>query len=137
MLRTGIAILLIGIIFFTGCGDRGGISETTMKNGKKVYQTYCQSCHMEDGAGVPRMNGPLTGSQYVAGDKEKLISIVLHGSAAFANEPERKYQNTMPSLANLTNQEIADVLTYVRNSFNNKGSAIAPADVKPVRAKKN
>ena len=136
MQRTGIVLSLIGIIFFTGCGG-GGISEATMESGKKVYHTYCQSCHMEDGAGVPGMNGPLIGSQYIAGDKEKLISIVLHGSAAFANEPERKYQNTMPSLANLTDQEIADVLTFVRNSFNNKGTAIAPEDVKPVREKKN
>lgn len=137
MQRTGVVISLIGIIFFTGCGSGGGISEAKMENGKKVYQTYCQSCHMDDGAGVPRMNAPLIGSQYAAGDKEKLISSVLLGSAAFANDPGRKYQNKMPSLANLTDQEIADVLTYIRNSFNNKGSAIAPEDVKPVREKKN
>jgi mono/diheme cytochrome c family protein len=137
MQRTGIVISLIGIIFFTGCGGGGGISEATMESGKKVYQTYCQSCHMEDGAGVPGMNSPLIGSKYATGDNEKLISIVLHGSAAFANDPGRTYRNVMPSLANLTDQEIADVLTYIRNSFNNKGSAIAPEDVKLVREKKN
>lgn len=135
MQRSGIAVSLIGIIFFTGC--KSGISEARMENGKKVYQTYCQSCHMENGAGVPRMNGPLIGSKYVAGGKEKLISIVLHGSAALANDPERKYQNTMPSMSNLTDQEIADVLTYIRNSFNNKGLEITPEEVKPVREKKN
>jgi mono/diheme cytochrome c family protein len=134
MQRTGIVISLIGIIFFTGCGG-GGISEATMESGKKVYQAYCQSCHMEDGAGVPRMNAPLIGSQYVAGDKEKLINSVLHGSEAFANDPGRKYQNKMPSLANLTDQEIADVLTYIRNSFNNEESAIEPEEVQLARKK--
>ena len=135
MQRVSMVISLIGIIFFTGCGSR--ISEARMESGKKVYQTYCQSCHMETGAGVPRMNGPLIGSKYVAGDKEKLISIVLYGSAALANDQGRKYQNTMPSLASLADQDIADVLTYIRNSFNNKGSAIAPEDIKLVREKKN
>lgn len=135
MQRTGIVISLIGVVLFTGC--EGGIPEATMESGKKAYQAYCQSCHMDDGAGVPGMNAPLTGSKYVAGEKEKLISIILHGSAAFANDPGRTYQNTMPSLANLTDREIADALTYIRNSFNNKGSAIAPEDVKPVREKKN
>lgn len=135
MQRTGVVISFIGIIFFTGCGSGGGISEATMESGKKVYQTYCQSCHMDDGAGVPRMNAPLTGSQYVAGDKEKLISSVLLGSAVFANDPGRKYQNKMPSLANLTDQEIADVLIYVRNSFNNKGSEITPEEVQLARKK--
>ena len=135
MQKTGIIILLTGIIFFTGCG--GGISEARMESGKKVYLTYCQSCHMEDGAGVPRMNAPLKGSNYVAGDKEKLISIVLQGSKAFVNDPERKYQNKMPSLANLADQDIADVLTYIRNNFNNKGSAVVPDEVKLLREKRS
>ncbi len=135
MQRTGIVISFIAIIFFTGCG--GGISEAKMGSGKKAYEAYCQSCHMHDGTGVPGMNAPLVGSKYVVGDKEKLISIVLVGSAAFANDPARKYQNKMPSQANLTDLQIADALTYIRNSFNNKGSAIAPEDVKPVRGKKS
>ncbi len=135
MQKNGTVTLLMGIIFLTGCG--GGIPEARMESGKKIYATYCQSCHMDDGAGVPGMNAPLKGSKYVAGDKEKLISIVLHGSKAFVNDPERKYQNKMPSLASLADQQIADVLTYIRNSFNNKGAAIAPGEVKPVREKKS
>src|SRR6266516_4375159 len=135
MQGSGIIISFILIIFFTGCG--GGISETKMESGKKLYQKYCQSCHMEDGGGVPGMNAQLIGSKYLSGDKEKLISITLHGSTAFENEPGRKkYQNKMQSFANLSDQEIADALTYIRNSFNNKGSAIAPEDVKPIRGKK-
>jgi len=132
MQSAGIIISLIITIFFTGCG--GGISEAKMESGKKVYQKYCQTCHMEDGGGVPGMNAPLIGSKYVSGDKEKLISIALHGSTAFENEPGRKiYQNKMPSFVNLSDQEIADALTYIRNSFNNKGSVVAAEDVKPVR----
>jgi mono/diheme cytochrome c family protein len=134
MKKSCIGLALIVSIFFSSCG--GGISEEKMASGKKVYQTYCQACHMDEGGGVPRMNAALKGSPYVAGDKEKLISIVLHGSQAFGNDPSRHYQNTMPPQATLTDEQIADVLTYVRNSFSNKGSAIEPADVKTVREKK-
>ena len=135
MQKIGIVISLMGIIFFTGCSS--GISKAKMENGKKVYQTFCQSCHMDDGGGVPGMNAPLKGSKYITGEKEKLISIVLLGSVIFANDPVRTYQNKMPSLASLTDQQIADVLTYIRNSFTNKGSVISPEDIKPVREKKN
>jgi mono/diheme cytochrome c family protein len=133
MQRSCIIWSLIAGIFFVGC--EGGISEEKMASGKKVYKAYCQACHMDEGGGVPRMNAPLRGSQYVAGNKEKLIYIVLHGSEAFANDPKRHYQNTMPPQATLTDNQIADVLTYVRNSFENKGSAIEAGDVKLVREK--
>ena len=135
MHRSCIAAAFIGIIFLTGCG--GGISEAKMESGKKAYLSYCQSCHMEDGGGVPGMNASLIGSKYITGDKEKLIGIVLHGSAVLANDAERKYQNKMPALANLTDQEIADVLTYTRNNFTNKGPAVEPEEVKLIREKKN
>ena len=131
----GTVILMMGIIFFTGCREE--ISEAKMQSGKKAYQVYCQSCHMDNGGGVPHMNASLIGSKIIAGDKEQLIRIVLHGSGAFANDAARKYQNKMPSLANLNDQEIADVLTYIRNSFGNNGPAITPPDVKLVREKKN
>ncbi|MFI5132174.1 MAG: c-type cytochrome [Chitinophagales bacterium] len=126
-----VIIALIGIILFPGCS--GGIATETMESGQKVYQTYCQSCHMESGGGVPNMNASLIGSKYIAGDKNKLISIVLHGSAEFANEHERRYQNLMPPLPNLSDKEIADVLTFTRNSFTNKASAVGPEEVKHVR----
>ena len=92
---------------------------------------------MESGGGVPNMNASLIGSKYIAGDKDKLISIVLHGSAEFANDKERRYQNLMPPLPNLSDKEMADVLTYTRNSFTNKASAVGPEDVKQVRELKN
>jgi len=133
MQRTAIVVLLIGMFFFMCCGDGEGGLKAKMESGSKVYLTYCQSCHMDDGAGVPGMNAPLKGSLNVAGDKEKLVRIVLLGSAFFANDPERHYQNTMPPQSILSNEQIADVLTYIRNSFTNKGSLVTPDDVTSLR----
>jgi mono/diheme cytochrome c family protein len=122
-------------VFITAC--QGGISKAKLESGQKVYTTYCAGCHMENGSGVPSMNAPLAGSAYVAGDKEKLIRIVLKGSAAFAGDPERTYKNPMASMAHLSDNEIADVLTYIRNNFSNTGSAVTPDEVKTVRKKTN
>lgn len=136
-MRIQVVMMLLAASFIMArCGEEG-ISSEKMVAGKKVYDTYCLGCHMTDGTGVPDMNAPLAGSAYVAGDKEKLITIVLQGSAAFANDPERPYKNLMGSMSNLSNQEIADVLTYVRNSFGNKAPVIAVEDVQSVREKKN
>jgi mono/diheme cytochrome c family protein len=102
--------------------------------GEAVYKQSCIACHMADGGGAPPMNPPLTGTSFVKGDKAVLAGIVLKG---MSNEPVdgEKYHNVMPALDMLSDQQIADVLTYVRNSFGNKESAITADEVKLVREK--
>ncbi|MEO5564630.1 MAG: cytochrome c [Chitinophagaceae bacterium] len=137
MKKAGIILSVIAVIVFAaGCGE-GGISPARLESGKKVYAQFCQSCHMENGSGASGMNPALVGSRYAAGDSKKLIEIVLKGSPAFEGDPSREYKNVMPSMAQLDDGQIADVLTYVRNSFGNKASAVAPEDVKGMREKKN
>ena len=105
-----------------------------MARGKKVYESYCLACHMADGGGVPRMNPPLTKTVYVLGDKKRLIGIVLNGMDEPLEIDGETYSNVMAPHNFLKDQEIADVLTYVRNSFGNKASAITAEEVKTVRA---
>lgn len=106
-----------------------------MARGKKLYTTYCLTCHQADGGGVPGLNPPLEKTSYVLGKKTALIQIVLKGMDQKADIDGESYSNTMPPHKFLTNQQIADVLTFVRNSFNNKAAAITAADVKYVRSK--
>lgn len=110
-------------------------SAAAIKRGQQVYQITCIACHQKDGKGVPRLNPPLAKSSYVVGEKTKLINIVLKG----LNDPieinGEEYNNAMPAQAQLSDQQIADVLTYVRNSFGNKASAVTATQVKAERAK--
>ena len=106
------------------------------QRGKKVYEMYCLPCHMEDGGGVPRMNPPLVKTSYVLGDKKALINIVLKGMDEPIEIDGETYTNVMAPHDFLKDQEIADVLTYVRNSFGNKASLVTVAEVKAVRAAK-
>jgi len=107
-------------------------SKTT---GEKIFKKYCISCHMADGSGVPHMNPPLIQTKYVLGEKEDLIKIILNGIGNVEINGET-YTNKMPPLKKiLKDQQIADVLTYVRNSFGNKAPAVTVTEVKAVRSK--
>lgn len=103
--------------------------------GEKVFKKYCVSCHQADGGGVPRLTPPLINTSYVLGDKETLIKIILNGLKNVDIDGET-YTNPMPPLGTvLKDQQIADVLTFVRNSFGNKGSAVTVTEVKAVRSR--
>lgn len=103
--------------------------------GEKVYKKFCISCHQADGGGVPHLTPPLINTSYILGDKQALINILLNGLKN-VDIDEETYANPMPPLGSiLKDQQIADVLTYVRNSFGNKASAVTIAEVKEARSK--
>jgi mono/diheme cytochrome c family protein len=106
----------------------------SMKRGAVVYKNVCITCHQADGGGLPPINPPLIKTTYVLGDKARLSHIVLAGLAERIEIDGEEYKQPMPAQAHLTDQQIADVLTYVRNSFGNKASVVQVAEVKAVRA---
>jgi mono/diheme cytochrome c family protein len=114
----------------------GSSLKSSISRGQNVYTTYCLTCHQVDGSGVPNLNPPLIQTKWTLGSKTVLIEQVLKGSNGKVEIDGETFHNTMPPLATLTDQQIADVLTYVRNNFGNKASAVSVAEVKAVRAKK-
>lgn len=100
--------------------------------GSKVYARNCQTCHMADGAGVQNLNAPLIKTNDVLGSKTKLIHTLLKGMKGVSINGEN-YSNVMPPHDFLSDKEIADVLSYVRNSFGNKASVVTTAEVAAVR----
>jgi len=138
-MKLKVAILGVGLILFnnlllTQASAQGKPKQ--MLNGKKVYDMYCAACHQADGNGVPRLNPPLAGTVYVTGSKTRLIDIVLKGLTDPLEINGEEYNNQMAAHSFLTDQQIADVLTYIRNSFGNKAGVVLPAEVKKQRAKK-
>lgn len=132
------SLLLVAIYFFAQTkpttGAQGGVDKGSIERGKKIYTDYCLACHQADGSGVPGLNPPLIKTKWVLGDKKQLITILLKGM----NEPieidGEEYSNVMASHAFLKDQDIADVLNYVRTNFGNKASGVTAAEVKTVRA---
>lgn len=109
--------------------------QASITRGKQVYADQCLTCHQADGGGVQNMNPPLIKTKWVLGDKAQLIQIVLKGMTGDIEIDGNEYHNVMPGHEFLTDQQIADVLTYIRNSFGNKAKAVTMAEVKAVRAK--
>ena len=110
-----------------------GMSAAALAPGKAIYRQYCLSCHQADGGGVDGMNPPLNKTSWVLGDKTRLTNVLLNGLQGVDIDGE-PYNNVMASHDFLTDQQIADVLTFVRNSFGNKASAVKALEVKAVRA---
>jgi mono/diheme cytochrome c family protein len=127
---------IIFIFLFGAFGTTYSIAQKATKQsiekGKIVFEQYCLACHQADGSGVPHLNPPLIKTSFVLGDKKKLIGIILNGLSDVEVEGE-SYSNPMPGFSFLTDDEVANVLTYVRNSFTNKASAVTPVEVKTVR----
>ena len=103
--------------------------------GAIVYAQNCATCHQDDGAGVQDLNAPLIKTDYISGNKTRLINVLVKGLSGVKVNGET-YSNVMPSQNFLSDKQMADVLTYVRNSFGNKASAVMQAEVAAVRKSK-
>lgn len=112
----------------------GDSFEMHMARGKATFQGTCSTCHMAEGQGLAGVFPPLAKSDYLMADKERSIHTVLAGLSGEITVNGQKYNNVMPGWAYLTDREIANVLTFVRNSFGNKGDAVTAAEVAKVRA---
>lgn len=110
--------------------------KATMERGKQVYIQYCVACHQLDGGGVPGLNPPLEKTTFVLGNKSKLVKIIIKGMNTHEEIEGETYTNVMPPFDYLKDQQVSDVITYIRNSFGNKATAITPAEVKAARIKK-
>ena len=128
-----VIVLFIVLSSFLTASQPG--NKTDMQRGLVVYNNTCISCHQADGQGVQRMNPTLVKTKWILGDKKALCRIVLFGlKGGEIIIDGDDFHNPMPGLATLLKDEqIADVLTYVRNSFGNKASAVTAADVKQAR----
>lgn len=102
--------------------------------GKVIYMQFCLACHMENGEGVPGMYPPLVQTEYVLGDKARLIKTVLHGMEGPIEVKGEPYNNVMAKLDYLQDQQIADVLSYVRTNFGNQAVEVTSSDVRAVRS---
>lgn len=100
--------------------------------GKAIYASTCQACHQADGKGIPNAFPPLAGSDYFASDPTKVIRVVTHGLQGEVTVNGKKFNGIMPKQS-LSDNQISSVVTYVLNSFGNKGGEVNPSDVEKAR----
>lgn len=100
--------------------------------GRRLFTSICAACHQPTGRGLPNMFPPLASSDYLNADMNRAIQTVLFGRHGEVVVNGLKYNNNMPKFP-LTDDDIANVLTYVYNSFGNSGLEVKPAEVKALR----
>jgi mono/diheme cytochrome c family protein len=107
----------------------------SIKRGEEVYTTSCVTCHQPNGEGLEGAFPPLAKADFLVKDKDgkKSIGVILNGQNGEITVNGKKYNTEMPTQSFLTDEQIADVLNYARNTWGNKAKAITPALVKAER----
>ena len=113
-----------------GAAEAGGGGAV---DGAAVFAANCASCHQATGAGLPGVFPPLDGSEWVHGSPKVLANIVLHGINGEINVKGASYKGLMPSFQQLSDAELAGVLTHIRSSWSNKNDAVGPEVIAEAR----
>lgn len=106
-----------------------------MKNGLILYEANCAACHQKQGEGLAGAFPPLAKSDYLMARKDKGVGIPVHGLSGKIKVKGKEYDGVMPQMQ-LNDDEIASIMTYVRNSWGNKGDLVSAAEVQNSRAVK-
>jgi nitrite reductase (NO-forming) len=108
--------------------------EEQVKAGQVLFAGTCSVCHQANGAGLPGVFPPLAKSDYLAADIKRAIGFVLRGLTGKVTVNGQEYNSVMPPMTQLNDDEVANILTYVINSWGNPGGRISSDDVKKARA---
>lgn len=114
--------------------QRPQLASAAAEGPKGVYETICKTCHQADGKGMPGAFPPLAGSEWVTGDVETPIRIVLLGLGGPIQVAGQSFNAVMPPPAGLSDAQIAEAVTHIRVNFGNKASECTEEKVAEVRA---
>lgn len=103
----------------------------SLQNGQSIYSTYCMSCHMEDGNGLDGVYPSLIKTSGLA-DKNRLVKIITQGVRGPIDVKGVRYDAEMAGVE-LADQEVADLINYIRNSWGNKSPLIKASEVGPAK----
>ncbi len=106
--------------------------EERVEYGQRIYAQVCQACHMADGSGIQGAFPPLAESDFLNEHTDRSISAVVHGLSGEITVNGETYNGVMPR-QNLNNEEVANVITFILNSFGNGGGLVTPDEVEQIR----
>lgn len=126
-------ILIVLILFFSSLGftsfQQSFNLKASMERGKTIYETQCMSCHMAGGEGLEGVFPPLAKTDYL-NDKNRLVKVIVLGVRGPMKINGVEYNGEMLGY-NFNDQEVSDILNYIRNSWGNKGEPILPNEIQP------
>lgn len=112
------------------------VKSQNFAKGKKIYEIKCLSCHQADGGGVPNMNAPLDGATNVIGNNiSRIYQIIKDGYNERIALDGYFYSNAMTPNPDLKDQDIVEVINYIRNAWSNKAGTISLSQLKQQKKK--
>lgn len=102
--------------------------------GSVLFKGTCSTCHQETGEGLPNVFPPLAKSDFLLSDKARAMGVVLNGLSGPVTVNGAQYNSVMPPMSQLNDDEIANILTYVLNSWGNSDGVVSATEVAKVRA---
>jgi mono/diheme cytochrome c family protein len=128
------AAAMIGACLVAACMAVGGEAPAPPATaGQVLYGKHCLSCHQADGRGVRNMQPAIAGGTWVQGDARALALFVMSGGFDSASRKDSAVANVMPAFRQLSDADLAELLTYVRQKFGNGASAVSAAEVAEAR----
>ncbi len=112
----------------------GATIEQRIEAGKALFQGTCSTCHQADGKGLEGVFPPLAPSDFLMADKARSIGIVVNGLSGPVTVNSKEYTSVMPPMSQLNDDEVANILSYVRSAWGNAGDPVSAAEVAAVRA---
>ena len=124
-----ITVILSVLIFCSAVlpKQKGELSQSIVR-GKAIYADHCASCHMEKGEGIEGNFPPLAKADFLTKFPEKSIAAVKLGMEGKITVNGKEYENMMPN-PGLENNQVADVMNYIRNSFGNANKKMVTVDM--------
>lgn len=111
-------------------------SETTVVDGGALYTAHCVACHQATGAGLPGVFPPLAGSEWVLGNEDTVLQVMLHGVSGQIEVAGQTYQGSMPAFGErFSDAEIAALASHLRSSWGNSAPAVSAAAAAAARTR--
>jgi len=117
------------VLFLSGCAK-----DPVLVQGETIFMSYCATCHQKDGKGIPTAFPSLHNSEWVSGDKGRIIRLVLRGMQGSIEVNGETFNNVMTQHSFLSDAQLAAVLTFVRQEFENDADSVSAVEVSLVRA---
>jgi nitrite reductase (NO-forming) len=107
--------------------------EEQVNAGRVLFLGTCSTCHQMEGQGIPKVFPPLAKSDFLMADKKRSIEVLLNGLSGKVVVNGQEFASVMPPMSHMADDELANILTFVRNSWGNSGDAVSAAEVTQVR----
>ncbi len=128
------SLCILALSFFGFAMDQSFDLEASIQRGREVYNGQCATCHMSKGEGIPTIYPPLANADFLMKETNKSIKMILEGGSEAITVNGIEYNGVMPNFS-LSDEQISDVLNFIRNTWGNKGEAIKPEHIKAIRDK--